>query len=242
MHTTAAATAKHTRTGHCLFHPNRGETNPQQNLSEPERDSDFQRPTAPHGLEPWGCSCNRGQISPHCPRVWVTAGPSPPARPQLGLAEPAWITVQRETGRKHSAALLGSSGLFSLMQLLLVLTQSPVGHDQSPPCCPAPAQPAQPTRARGALQPRPVSALPGLPAASHGWDSLGGQLGARGGSVLLRQQLQIPQGLHNFPTRAFSPQELHTSAQLQARLLPEHCEGSPAQGALLGSFPKPGVC
>lgn len=69
------------------------------------------------------------------------------------------------------------------------------------------------------------------PERNSGCDSLGGQLGAL--------QLHIPQGLQKFPTRAFFPQELHTSAQLQARVLPEHREGSPAQRGFAGLFPKP---
>lgn len=75
----------------------------------------------------------------------------------------------------------------------------------------------------------------GLPAASHSSGSLGGQLGAPGGSALPRQQLQVPQGLQKSPTRAFLPQELHTSAQLQSRLSTVR---GPAQSCA-GLFPKP---
>lgn len=173
------------RDRHRLSNPNRGETNPQQNLSEPERNSDFRRPTAPHGhgtpitalLEPWGCSCNTGQTSPHCPRGWGTAGPQhTQLTPELG---PAWITVQ---GEQEGSILQPCRELRAFLPHAAVPSaQSPAGCHQSPPCCPALAEPERAPWPCGALQPRPVSTYPGSlqpPTAVTVWEDSWGLVGA----------------------------------------------------------------
>lgn len=157
---------------------------------------------------------------------WVTAGPQHTQLiSELGHGRACLDHCAKGSGREHSAALPGSSGLFSLMQPFLVLrAQQALPEPTVPPCTCRP----------WALQPQPVNTLPGLLAASHSGDSLGGQLQAGGGFALPRQQHQVPQGLQKFPTRAFGPQELHISAWL----LPGCCEGSPAQCSFAGLFPK----
>lgn len=152
----------------------------------------------------------------------MTAGPSTPSSPQ------SWVS--------HSLPDHRAGGAFCSLarELRAFLPHIPAA--QSPPCCPAPAQPVPGTRSSastaGEHPARAPCSLPWL------WQA-GGTAGGSEGSVLPRQQLHIPQGLQKFPP-AFVPQELHTSAQLQARLLPENCEGALPSQALLGSFPNPG--
>lgn len=118
----------------------------------------------------------------------MTAGPSTPSSPQ------SWVS--------HSLPNHRAGGAFCSLarELRAFLPHIPAA--QSPPCCPAPAQPVPGTRSSastaGEHPARAPCSLPWL------WQA-GGTAGGSEGSVLPRQQLHIPQGLQKFPLQLSCP-------------------------------------
>lgn len=178
----------------------------------------------PHGhntptLEPWGCSPQQPPLSALC--VGDSRAPAQPAHPAAGaggacLGHPAGSILQ---------PCRGAQGFAPGAQSPAGLTRAPRAALRLPNLCGQPGHVQLRSHGlstrRGSLQPAPAAAVWGLR-----------------GSAPPGQQLQIPRGPQTFPTRALVPPEC-TPRWLQARLLPEHCEGGPAQCGFAGHFPKP---